>query len=205
MNPAPASSTIVSTISVTMSTPVHRRAQSPPVPPRPPSWRTLVDVPLRGVQRGCQTEDDPGGQTDRRHEGDDGPVHREFHVVRHADILHRRVGPPHARHRHAHICEAGDEREQDALHQQLPDNTPTAGAQRDAHRDLVLAMRRAGEQEVGDVRAGDQQHEGHGALKQEEKQAELPPVDRRPSTRWTATRTASGSHRSPAAVGRDAG
>ena len=40
MNPAPASSTIVSAISVTMSARVHRRTRSPPVPPRAPSLST---------------------------------------------------------------------------------------------------------------------------------------------------------------------
>ena len=40
MHPAPANSTCVSASSATMSTPVHRRARSPPVPPRPPSFST---------------------------------------------------------------------------------------------------------------------------------------------------------------------
>ena len=38
-----------------------------------------------------------------------------------------------------------------------------AGAERDAHRDFLLASDRARQQQVGDVRAGDEQHEGDGA------------------------------------------
>ena len=42
---------------------------------------------------------------------------------------------------------------------QLPNESRAPGAEREAHRDLALARRRAREQQVGDVRAGDEQHD----------------------------------------------
>ena len=46
-----------------------------------------------------------------------------------------------------------------AFHQQLPDQAPAAGAQGEPHRDLLLPRRCARDQQVGQVRAGDQQNQ----------------------------------------------
>ncbi len=64
---------------------------------------------------------------------------------------------------------AADDSEDEAFDQQLPDDPPAGGAEGGAHRDLAPALGRAREQQVGDVGAGDQQHEGDGAKNREER------------------------------------
>ena len=58
---------------------------------------------------------------------------------------------------------AADRREHDALGDQLANDAPAVAADRRAHRQLALARRGAHQQQVRDVRAGDQQHEHHRA------------------------------------------
>ena len=65
--------------------------------------------------------------------------------------------------------------EHEALGEQLTHEPPRAGAERRADGQLALARRRAREQQVRDVRAGDQQHEDDGA---HQRQDRLPDVRR---------------------------
>ena len=55
---------------------------------------------------------------------------------------------------------AADRREQQALGQQLPDQPPARRAERQPDRHLFLPGRRARQQQVRDVGADDQQHQG---------------------------------------------
>ncbi len=55
------------------------------------------------------------------------------------------------------------------LGEQLADDPKPSGAKRGAYRDLSMADRGAGEQQIGDVRAGDQEHERHGAHHREDR------------------------------------
>ena len=57
--------------------------------------------------------------------------------------------------------------EQHALGEQLPDEPAAAGAERQADRDLAPARRGARQQQVGDVRARDQQHGADHAAEQQ--------------------------------------
>ena len=57
-------------------------------------------------------------------------------------------------------CRPGD-REQDAFGDELGDDAPATGPQCGAHGDLAQTAGGAGELQVGDVDAGDQQHEDH--------------------------------------------
>ena len=61
-----------------------------------------------------------------------------------------------------------DAAEHDALDEELTDDAPAGRAEGDPHGDLAGAMRGAREQQVGDVRAGDEQHEADGAHHREE-------------------------------------
>ena len=68
----------------------------------------------------------------------------------------------------AHSCHkqsggSAEECQKDALCQQLPHQTLPTRSQRGADGDFLFAARRAGEQKVGDVGAGDQQDERNGA------------------------------------------
>ena len=58
---------------------------------------------------------------------------------------------------------AGDDRQEQAFRQQLTDQAGTAGAKRDPNAHFLLACRCSREQEVRNVRAGDQKQERHGA------------------------------------------
>ena len=73
-------------------------------------------------------------------------------LAQHADEPDRQHGAEHA----------ADQREQQALGDELPEDAPAAGADRQAHRDLALSGGAADEQQAGDVRAHDQQHGANG-------------------------------------------
>ena len=95
-------------------------------------------------------------------EGDDGRVDRD--AVHSRQVLWTsaisRSMPNLARRTPADRRQA---REQQALNEQLPNQAQPAAAERGAHGKLALPRRRAHEQQVGDVRAGDQHHEADGA------------------------------------------
>lgn len=65
------------------------------------------------------------------------------------------------------------EREHEALGQQLADDARLASAERGAYGDLARPRRAAREQQVGDVAAGDQQHQ---ADRRQQRQQTLPDV-----------------------------
>ena len=65
------------------------------------------------------------------------------------------------------------EREEDALGQQLADEAPAAGAQGGADRDLPTAGGQPDEEEVGDVQAGDQEDRGNHPEEDHEGGADL--------------------------------
>ena len=54
---------------------------------------------------------------------------------------------------------AGGEGDQQGLGQPLPDQRKAAGPDRETNRDLLLPRRRTGQQQAGEVRAGDQKHQ----------------------------------------------
>ena len=66
---------------------------------------------------------------------------------------------------------AAGEAEDRALGQQLPDQAPAAGAKRRADRDLARPVHRPREEQVGDVRAGNQHHEPDRAQQHEQGRA----------------------------------
>ena len=64
-------------------------------------------------------------------------------------------------------CSTG-EREQQALGEQLAEDGAAASAERAAHRQFLLAGHAASQQQIGDVDAGDEEHETDGAQQQPE-------------------------------------
>ena len=82
-------------------------------------------------------------------------------VERHqaAERADQQVGGPE---REDEPSPAAEERQREALHEQLADNAPAAAAEREANGDLLAARGAPGKQHVGEVEAGDQQHDaGH--------------------------------------------
>ena len=74
-------------------------------------------------------------------------------------------------HRHRHSEQgpgeeqrdnAGDQAQQSAFRQQLPDNAPPAGAKREAQAQFALAGGSTRELQAGDIGAGDDQHHSDG-------------------------------------------
>ena len=59
--------------------------------------------------------------------------------------------------------DAAEDREQHALGEQLREQPAAAHAEREAQRDLAPALERAREQQIRDVRAGDEQHDDRHA------------------------------------------
>ena len=116
-----------------------------------------IDVGARRVQRRHQPED---------HARDERDAHREQQRP-HVDVNLVRTRNRRCRGAREHVsqprCQQGardaaGKREQQALDDQLPDNAPASGAQRQSNRDLALTRRSAGEQQVRDIRARDQEH-----------------------------------------------
>ena len=84
---------------------------------------------------------------------------------------------------------ARGQRDQHALGEQLPHDAAAAGAERRADGDFPLTHRRAREQQVGDVGAGNQQHQADRAHHRDDDQPDLgwaPIVAQRPRRRAPA-------------------
>jgi hypothetical protein len=69
-----------------------------------------------------------------------------------------------------HTTDGGNER---ALDQHLPGQPRAPAAERGSHRQLVLSRRAAGNQQVGDVDAGDQQQDADRAEQREQRDADV--------------------------------
>ena len=88
------------------------------------------------------------------------------HVGRHE--CHQQVEGVGGRHEPADAAEGRDDH---ALGQELAQQASGAAAHRGADRELLLAPRVAGQHQVRDVDAGDQQHEDDGAPEQQQHRA----------------------------------
>ena len=71
------------------------------------------------------------------------------------DERNQKIGPPDSENQSAEAADGGEE---DAFREQLPNDPAAARAESGAERDLLLPDGGAGEKEVGDIRARDQEH-----------------------------------------------
>jgi hypothetical protein len=62
-----------------------------------------------------------------------------------------------------------EQREQHALEQHLPNQTPAAGAKRRTNRELHAVGRDASEEQISEIRAGDQQQQRDGTEEHEQR------------------------------------
>ena len=69
--------------------------------------------------------------------------------------------------------EAAGDRQQQALLEHLPHYARLAGAERHADGDLALARRRARQQQVRQVGAGDEQHQQHRSAQNQQRRAQV--------------------------------
>ena len=123
----------------------------------------LVDVGLRHVECRRQSEDDAGAEADQHEEPDHVAVDRELDPVGPADVLRGAIEQADANRGDAETSQAADRRQHHALDQQLADDAPARRADRHPHRDFPRPVGGPRQQQVGDVGAGNQQHERHGA------------------------------------------
>ena len=174
MKPAPARSTRVSTTSATISAAVQRRARRPPVPLRPPPSFTTS---LTSVFDTCSAGARPKTNAVAMHT----PARKTMTIGSMVKVIQyrlplvgqHRIEDPDPAQRQQQPEDAADHRQQNAFDQQLTDDPPAAGAERDADGNLARAPRRPREQQVGDVGAGNQQHEADRAHQRPEDQRNL--------------------------------
>ncbi len=126
------------------------------------------EIGPRRLQRGQQPEENRGAEADGGQVAEHAQVEREAQPVRRVRILRDAPEQPDAAHRQGQAAGAGQRREQQVLHEQLPHDTPAARAHRHAHRYLAHAARHAREQQVGHVRARNEEHERHRAQERPE-------------------------------------
>ena len=69
--------------------------------------------------------------------------------------------------------DAAGEREQHAFREQLQNNAPWPGSHRRANGELALAAGSMNQKQIGDVRAGNQQHQAHRAQHHQQRRARI--------------------------------
>ena len=85
--------------------------------------------------------------------------------------------------RHEQTKRGAGQRKDDRLEQQLADQLRAAGADRQPHRHLAGASCAAHEQQIGDVRAGNQQHHARDAKEQHQRRGRF--LGQLSSGRWS--------------------
>ena len=186
-SPAPTSSTTASASSAVTS----RRRRLPPLAhtlcapadPRPASREIGLQIDARQPQRRHQPEQQPGDAARRQREHQHFAVERDLVEARHAGLAER-ADPREAPVRERHRARRPHQRQERALGEQLTDDAAAARTERRAHGHLVLPRHAPRQQQVGDVRARDEQHE---ADRSPQARA-APAARRRPPVRAAARR-----------------
>ena len=109
-----------------------------------------------------ETKADPGGHADSAEKGEDPPVEADFRSTRDLPCGEAQEEAA-AQHSERKTGDAPGEGKQEALGEELTGEPEAAGTDRGANSDLAGARSGAGQQEVRDVEAGDEQHHADGA------------------------------------------
>ncbi len=120
-----------------------------------------LEVALRRMEGRKETEDQAGDECEAEGEAQDRPVETDLAGAGDAVGAHGHQHP-RARDPEGEPQQAAGEAEHEALGQELAHQAAARGAQGSADRDLALARRHAGEQEIGHVGTRDQQDHAHG-------------------------------------------
>ena len=162
INPAPTSRTSASATCRTTSV-LRARCRSRLSVRLRPAARSVSATRGPGVlERRNQAERHAGGDRDERGEGERPAVERD---LIHAREIRRRERDEHAEPapRQGEARDAAEDAERRALDQQFAHELGPAGAERRADRQLVLPAVGPHQQQVGDVRARDEQHQADRA------------------------------------------
>ena len=142
--------------------------------PRPAVVRDPFSPCRRSDQRGAsgrQHAGDPGGDDRReRSECDDGPPDVHGIGARHR-LPRNRLEQRDDAGRESRAERRARERQHQAFGERLPEQPPPSRAERRAHRVLGMPLQPAGQQQAGDVGAGDQKHDGHRSEQRHEQPA----------------------------------
>ena len=166
--PAPVNNTTASAISATTSAARKPCERRPAAPPWPPSRSDLRDPAARRLQRRQNAEGEAGQE--RRGQREEGDRAVEAHVLEAWNVCRLRgdqgSGSPE---RDRESGRAAGEAEDERFGEKLTEQPSAAGAERDPHREFGPARRRAREQQVGHVGAGDEEHEADSAEEDEQR------------------------------------
>ena len=125
------------------------------------------DVELRGLERGDDAEKNAGKRRDAESERQDAIINPDLVESRCAfgNDRDKQIREPDAQEQSGNTANRG---KQNALGEHLPNDSFAAGPQRGADRNFLLPRGATGEEEIGYVRAGNQQHESDGTEEREE-------------------------------------
>ena len=145
---------------------------SPDHGPRASLLDGVDQIDLRGVERRNETEQQAGGERNDKGEREDASIDAAFGTADHVSRTqrHQRSRAPEGQQ---NTGSAGDERQQQALGDQLPDDPAPPGAERRANGDLARARRRLAQQQRGGVGTGDQQHHAHDTPQEVQREAHV--------------------------------
>src|SRR5438132_8263374 len=121
-----------------------------------------MQIDSRCFKRRQQPEDNSGKQRDAEREEEHGRIHsyaRRSEQFRRTDG-HQQVGSLPRQHQ---TQRAASSRQDQTLSQQLSDDSRAASAQGDSDSDLFLPRHTASQEQVRDVRTGNEQHKSDGA------------------------------------------
>ena len=145
----------------------------PLAPPRALSRRAARQALAAELQRRQDAERQARRQRDRERERDNGGVHPDVLQAGEIGGLHRDQRPRRdVRDRKPGDC--ASRTKDDRLCEELAKQPHPTGAERGANGQLRLACRCAREKEVGDVRAGHEQHEADGAEENQQRPSNIP-------------------------------
>ena len=141
-------------------------------PPRVLSRKALGRRAPVSWSAGNDPERDARRDRDRKRDDDDRAVHTDVLQPRNVGRLrgHERA----RRHERNRQAQHRTRRPQDdGFGEQLTEQPDAAGTERRSDRQLRLTRGGARQEQVGDIRAGDQQHEANGAEKHEERRSHV--------------------------------
>ena len=165
--PAPISSTSETASCTTTSAPRRRALDAPPAIVRWLSFEPREGVGLHRARGREHAEEQGGHEGDGEREREDRPAHGDVVEPRQAARFHLQQAA-HAHGRHEHAEEPARDGQHERLAEERRQQLHAARAERRAYRQLALTRRRARQQQVDDVGAGDEEQAADRAEEDEE-------------------------------------
>src|SRR6185369_11440934 len=135
-----------------------------------------VEIGARGLYGGDESKEDAGEDGNQRSKGQDTPVQRDTRAIDAdaGDVAGvQRQQAADAEQAEEEAKRAADHGEQHAFGKELLDDAAAAGADGGADGDFARADGGAGQQKVGDVGAGNEEHATHRAQQNHERGADV--------------------------------